>query len=186
MSDYRHLYVFVEGNDDERFFERILKDPLCIGCDSVDIIQHRKMKREKIDAFIKSINSMPCADYIYTEDLDKCTCFRKKKQKIGRGLANVDSAKIAIIKQEIEGWYLAGLTKETIKKLRMRTYGCTDELTKEHFCGLRPKRCFCELSLKIDMLERYSVPEARRRNKSFDYFWVKYCSGDRVREAPST
>jgi len=64
MSPYKLLFIFVEGNDDERFFNRILSPKLQEKYDTVMIIKYATMEKEKVNEFIKSIKAMG-AEYIY-------------------------------------------------------------------------------------------------------------------------
>ena len=58
MSPYKLLFIFVEGDDDERFFNRILSPKLQEKYDTVKIIRYATMKKEKVDNFIRSIKAM--------------------------------------------------------------------------------------------------------------------------------
>jgi len=64
MSTYKRLFICVEGNDDERFFNEIFIPKFKEKYDTVKIIRYATMKKEKVDNFIKSIKAMG-ADYIY-------------------------------------------------------------------------------------------------------------------------
>lgn len=67
MTSYKRLFIWVEGDDDERFFRNILKPKLHEKYDSVEIIKYATMKKEKVYNFVKSIQAMG-ADYIYVTD----------------------------------------------------------------------------------------------------------------------
>ena len=58
MPTYKLLFIWVEGDDDERFFNRILSPKFQEKYDTVKIIQYAKMKKEKVDNFIRSIKAM--------------------------------------------------------------------------------------------------------------------------------
>jgi hypothetical protein len=78
---YKTLYILVEGEDDKRFFGKIVI-PLFEGkYDLVKIWKYVQQKKEKISKFIKSIKGMS-ADYIYVSDIDLAPCVTVRKQDI--------------------------------------------------------------------------------------------------------
>jgi len=70
---YRRLYIWVEGEDDERFFKKIMEPKLQKKYDFVETRCYAAMKKEKIDNFLKSIKAMG-ADYIYVTDINNSPC----------------------------------------------------------------------------------------------------------------
>ena len=50
---YKSLYIWVEGEDDERFFEKIMKPKLQKKYNFIETIRYAKLKKEKIDNFLK-------------------------------------------------------------------------------------------------------------------------------------
>lgn len=54
---FKQLYIFVEGEDDKRFFDNIIKLELSDKYDSINIIKYAKMKKEKVNNFIISIKN---------------------------------------------------------------------------------------------------------------------------------
>ncbi|PNR88787.1 hypothetical protein X925_04970 [Petrotoga sp. 9T1HF07.CasAA.8.2] len=61
---YERLYILVEGDDDKRFFEKIIT-PLFEGkYDQVKVWKYAQQKKEKVSKFLKSIKGMN-ADYIF-------------------------------------------------------------------------------------------------------------------------
>lgn len=61
---YRRLFIWVEGEDDARFFEKIMEPKLQKKYDVVETIRYASLKKEKIDNFLKSIKAMG-AEYIF-------------------------------------------------------------------------------------------------------------------------
>ena len=74
--------------------------------------------------------------------------------------------------------YLAGLDENASKKVGIRkTIKTTDNITKEHFNQLIPKKMpRPEFMRKI--LENYDIGAAEGRNRSFGYFLNKWIDGD--------
>jgi len=105
---YKLLFVLIEGNDDERFFNRILKTKLEEKYSAVSFYKHANVQNKKISNFLRSIKAMD-ADYIYVEDIDSVPCVTAKKRKIQDKVDCLDGDKIMVVIREIESWYLAGL-----------------------------------------------------------------------------
>ncbi|PKP58265.1 MAG: hypothetical protein CVT88_07590 [Candidatus Altiarchaeales archaeon HGW-Altiarchaeales-1] len=68
MDDKKMLVIFVEGEDDKNFFEKIVTPKLEYKYE-VRIFEYARRKKEKISDFIRSIKSMN-GDYIYVSDFD--------------------------------------------------------------------------------------------------------------------
>jgi hypothetical protein len=170
------LYIWIEGDDDERFFKSILV-PLFKTTYHVVIVQQYAIKtKEWINNFIKSINSMN-AHYIFVADFDhnKNTCVTQKKSGILSLIQNLEENKIIIVKEEIESWYLAGLTDIEARHLKMnRLYYNTDKLTKEEFDQSIPRKFTSRIDFMIEVIKRFSIDTAKKQNNSFKYFMTKY------------
>ena len=131
------LFILVEGEDDVRFFGRIIK-PLLKGLyDSVEIVPYACTKREKVSRFIKSVRLMK-NDYIFVADIDNENSVRDKKQLLYSRYSEVDGRSIIIVVMEIESWYLAGLTDESTRHLGIQPLTGTDFVTKEEFNRIIP------------------------------------------------
>lgn len=61
---YDGLFILIEGDDDERFFNRIIRPMFDETYDSIFLWKYAQKKGEKIRNFLKSIDSME-AKYIY-------------------------------------------------------------------------------------------------------------------------
>lgn len=155
------MYVFIEGVDDERFFEWYFKE-------ECKFISYSKTKYDKIDKFIKSINSIPNADYIIIADGDGKTIEDKKKDIHG-DFPSADINKIYIVQYEIESWYLAGITPEGIVKFKIKPIRETNNITKEKFDSIIPRR-FSRVDYMKELLKIYNIEEARSRNITFKNF----------------
>ena len=73
MPTYKLLFIWVEGDDDERFFNRILSPKFQEKYDTVKIIKYAKLKKEKVDNFIKSIKAgrVPILQYFRNNGVPK-------------------------------------------------------------------------------------------------------------------
>lgn len=171
---YKRLFIWVEGNDDQRFFENLIVPILGKIYDLVEIIRYAQLKREKIQNFLKSIESMECCDYIYVVDINSSLCVTAKKQELKNKLGNINENRIIVVIKEIESWYLAGLDDASAQKLGFPRYNNTNHLIKEQFNISSEKKFIFRIDCMLEILKHFSVEMARRKNKSFDYFCKKY------------
>lgn len=118
---YRRLFIRVEGEDDRRFFKKILEPKLKNKYNFIETRCHAVLKKEKIDNFIKSIKAMG-ADYIFVIDINNSPCVSSKKQKLQDNLKNIDEDRIIVVIKEIESWYLSGLDDEGLQNFGIQNY----------------------------------------------------------------
>jgi hypothetical protein len=168
---YRQFYLFVEGDDDERFFTRIFFPRLRPIYQYVRPIQYAKLKRTKIDGLLASVSAMG-ADYLFVGDLDRLPCATAKKQHLLRGHPRLDPAQVLVVKAEIESWYCAGVGEEHPRfgKLDLARCAETSTVTKEGFARALQGR----LGAMLELLDAFDPETAARRNESFRYFARKY------------
>lgn len=173
---YTMLYVWVEGEKDLRFCEGVITPLLENKYDYVQILRLKKkeMKKEKVDSYLRSIISMG-ADYVLLGDIDDHPDEEDKKQELVRTYKKVDKRKIVVVVKEIESWYLAGLDKENSKKLRIPYLDNTDHITKEQFNNMRPSNFDSEIDFMVEIIKRFSIETAVKKNKSFKDFIERYC-----------
>ena len=169
----KRLFILVEGEDDVRFFGRIIK-PLFISLyDSVEIIPYACIKRTKIDNFLKSIRLMK-NDYIFVADIDTEQSVRDKKQVLYSHFSHIDGGSIIVVIKEIESWYYAGLTMESVQDLEAPNLALTDDLTKEDFNRLIPVKFDSRIDFMFEILKYFSIDTARKKNHSFRFFLERY------------
>jgi len=176
--DLKTLYVFVEGDDDERFFSAILLPRLREKYGGVKVIKYaqKPKKFEYLGKFIRSICSMR-ADYILVVDIDSSPCVTAKKQEVQGNLKNLSQDRILVVVKEIEGWYLAGLYKDSAKKLGLKEIPeNTNTLTKEDFNRLIPKKFDSRIDFVREILKNFSLEIAQNKNSSLRYCIEKYLS----------
>lgn len=168
---YRQFYLFVEGDDDERFFTRIFVPKLQSVYQYVKPVQYAKLKRTKIDGLLASVTAMG-ADYLFVGDLDRLPCATAKKGHLLKGHPRLDPERILVIKMEIESWYCAGVGEEHPRFGKLDLARCADTatITKEGFDRVLPRR----LEAMLELLEAFDPATAARRNASFCYFARKY------------
>ena len=173
MPTYKLLFIWVEGDDDERFFNKVLVPKFQEKYSGVKIIKYAAMRKKKVDNFIKSIKAMG-ADYIYLTDINNSPCITAKKEETHSKYKNIDNDKMIVVIKEIESWYLAGLNNETCKQLKIGNFANTDNVTKEKFNTLIPKKFTSRIDFMSEILKNFSIKIAKQKNKSFQYFVEKY------------
>ena len=173
MPSYKILYIWVEGDDDERFFNKILFPKFQKKYDAVRIIKYAMMKKEKVNSFVESIKSMG-ADYIYLTDINDSPCITAKKEETRSKHENIDNDQIIVVAEEIESWYLAGLDNKVCKQLKIDNFANTDNVAKEEFNVLIPKKFTSRIDFMSEILKNFSIEIAKQKNNSFQYLVEKY------------
>ena len=173
MHSYKLLFVWVEGNDDERFFNKVLLPKFQRKYDSIKVIKYAQMKKEKVSNFIKSINAMG-ADYLYFADINRAPSITAKKEEIEKEYPNIEKDKIVVVVMEIESWYLAGLDAKACKQLKIKDFPDTENVTKERFNALIPDKFASRIDFMMEILKNFSIEIAKQKNKSFRDFIEKH------------
>ena len=174
---YRQLFLFVEGDDDERFFRLVLEPLLRARWDQIHYVQFSQKRAKKVRAYLQSIERIEGASYLYVRDQDRLPCVTAAKEEVLWAYAHIDPQRIQIVQSEIESWYCAGI-REDHPELGTRTVAtCADtrEVTKEQFeqeiLGKRGPRA----AEMMAVLESFDLDRAARRNGSLRYFLEKAC-----------
>ena len=170
---YKRLYIWVEGDDDIRFFERIAKPLLREKYDCVEIRPYAKMTVKSRNNYLKGIKGMG-ADYIYVADVGSAPCVRAKKGEIRSILREIDENRVLVVIKVIESWYLAGLSSRDVKKLRIPPFKNTNDITKRQFNDIVPNKFDSRIDFMVEILKRFSVEIAKQKNLSFRYFIGKH------------
>ena len=166
---YKRLFIWVEGPDDKRFFDELIKPIFEKKYNLVEVREYAELKREKIDNFLRSIKAMN-ADYFYVTDINQAPCITAKKEKVRGKFKNLDEDRIIVVIKEIESWYLAGLDDANSRKFRISSFRKTDGITKEQFNVLIPKNFDSRIDFMFEILKCFSTEIAKQKNKSFRYF----------------
>ena len=170
---YERLYILVEGDDDKRFFDAIIKPVFEKQYDSVAVWKYAQKKNSKVSSFLKSIKGMN-ANNIFVSDINLAPCVTAKKQDIQDKFNELDKDRIIIVKREIESWYLAGLDDATAGRFSISHQGSTDNATKEQFNDLIPKKFDSRIDFMQEILKCFSIETGKQKNTSFRYFFKKH------------
>jgi hypothetical protein len=172
------LFIWIEGADDRRFFEAIIKPKLKSKYIDIRLIEYSRKKSTFTENFIRTIESMG-ADYIYVTDIDRSPCITAKKERVKKEINNIDIGKIVIVIKEIESWYFAGLTAKALQSLGIEDYhkfATTNELQKEAFNKNIPKKFNSRIDFMQEVLKLFQLETVtnNQTNYSLCYFIQKY------------
>lgn len=172
------LYILLEGNDDERFFDRVLSPHFRALGYKVYLWKYACEKRRTTIQFLKFLKARGY-DFIFVRDIDNSPSIEAKMEELVRSFEGLTRERIAVVVMEIESWYLAGAEEGVLKR-----YGIchlhiqnTDSLTKEEFNRLVPRR-LSKVVFMHEILKRYRMARARERNRSFRHFTDRWLGWD--------
>jgi len=155
----KRLFILVEGEDDVRFFGRIVKPRFVHRYDSVEIIPYACIKREKVSRFLKSVTQMG-NDYIFVADIDTERSVRDKKQILYYRFTDILGRSIVIVIAEIESGYYSGIPPESARAFGVVTPESTETLTKEDFNRIMPPKFDSRIDFMFEILKTFSVETA--------------------------
>ncbi len=173
----KELFVWVEGDSDQRFFEEIIEPLLSDRYASVHKGQYAQQPDNYTSRKLHEVTrSHTILDYLWLADLDpgKFPCVTAKKNALTCQHPLLDPDRIAVVAPEIEAWYLAGLDSAACEALSIPEYQDTSSVTKEDFSRLMPSTYRSEIAFRMDVLDEFSVEVAKRKNASFAYFCKKH------------
>jgi hypothetical protein len=168
------LYVFLEGSDDDRFFEVVVRPLLVRRYVHLQKIQYSGLTKRAVNGLIKTAKSSG-AEYLYLRDINSAPCVNEKKQLEISRITELQSERIVIVRAEIESWYYAGLDSTDCRQLRIPDRPSTEDLTKEDFDKVVRKHFKSRIEAMLIMLDRFKTDVASDRNKSFRYLLERHC-----------
>jgi hypothetical protein len=175
----KRLFILVEGEDDVRFFGRIIKPLFISRYESIEIIAYASIKRVKVNNFLKSVREMN-NDYIFVADIDSERSVRDKKQILYFHFNNISGHRIVIVIKEIESWYYAGLSATAAQDLGVSVLTGTDDLFKEDFNQIMPRYFDSRIDFMFEILKSFSLETAVLKNRSFKFFVERYHLADTI------
>lgn len=169
---YRRLILFVEGATDEEFMRGTLMPELAGRYDHVHIARYSALKREKVNAFLRSARSAGW-EYLFFADLNSAPCVTARKEALTTVHSHLEAERVAIVVPEIEAWYVAGIPQEMMPATLPTD---TRLVTKEVFQSGVPNHYLSPFEFMIEMLKHWSTEAGVANNESLGYVWRKYCS----------
>ena len=171
--EYERLYLFLEGDDDERFFEQILFPMFKDLYSDVRIWKYSKKTNNQRKRFIDTINKIGNWDYLCFRDINSAKCITQKKEKISDKFNRIIPEKIFIVIEEIESWYLAGITNDFLRSINSKPLDRSrNNITKEYFTSLIPNDML-RINFLQKILKNYEIDLAIKNNKSLAYLFMK-------------
>ena len=170
------MNIFIEGDDDLDFFDKILK-PYFNSKFRISYIKYQKMKIHSRSHII-SICEKRNQEYYFFRDIDNAPCVTEKKNTIMKEIkgcnGQIDLNRIIIVIKRIESWYLAGLDEKAKNIIGIRKkIELTENISKSYFENLIPKN-ITRTEFLIEILNNYNLSTAKKNNKSFRYFFKKF------------
>jgi hypothetical protein len=171
---YRRVDVLLEGRDDRRFFDAVIRPILQKRYDDVRTWEYAGKSIERRISYLCSIQAMGNADYLFWSDLDTAPCITQRKRcLVNSHKGMINASRTIIVMREIESWYLAGMDDRVCRKLGVRVLRRTDRVTKEQFASLMPRRFNSVVEFMTDILRCFRIETAKRKNRSFCYLMDK-------------
>ena len=140
--DFKQLFIFVEGSDDERFISQVIVPRIQEKYNHIKFIKFIKyatMAKVAVESFVKTCKQKEAYDYLFVCDMDArgdkslCVTSRKSKEQNKYGHNFLETNKIVVVKEEIESWYLAGISIEQATRFKIKLVTDTTFTTKEDF-----------------------------------------------------
>jgi hypothetical protein len=174
---YRRLFLFLEGDDDERFFRAVLIPLLRRRYEDIRPVQVSQLTKEKIANWLRSVEGMR-ADYLYVRDLDRHPCVTAAKDALREAHPRLAPDRIQIVKAEIESWYCAGIGPGRLAGSEIATCLETESVTKERFEAVIPGGRVNRIPSLAEILEGFDLEAAARRNSSLRRFLRKHLAAE--------
>jgi hypothetical protein len=169
------IYVFIEGDKDERFFSALIRPLLEERYTTIVQWKYAQSSKNEVMKALRNVRDRK-ADCLFWRDIDTCPCVTARKENLLSAFKKrVAPSSVVVVVKEIESWYLAGLNDESRQELGIPTnrHRHTDDLTKEQFEGLMPAKFDSITDFMNEILNRFSTDTARTRNRSFCYLMDK-------------
>jgi hypothetical protein len=180
--DFNILFIFVEGDDDERFVKKVIEPLIKQNYSVIKFIKYEKSIKKEIIDQLNTIRNKDIYDYLFFCDFDShgdanfCTTTRKIKEfeKYNQVL---ELEKIVVVKEVIESWYLAIADVSILNQFKLPIENNTEIIDKQIFNRkISEEYPGYRTYIKIELLKKFSIENGIKRNKSFEYFINKFTS----------
>ena len=173
------VHVLLEGDDDERFFHAVLRPQLAKTHGAIKTYQYAQRSKKEIEKYVHNLHATN-QPYVVLADFDpKSVCYSGRKDILRGRVHPARLVNMAIVKTEIESWYLAGMGRRECESLQIPYHPNTEPISKNEFeqmrrrsgSGAMPRSEFMKR-----MLDAFDAKRAKRQNTSFGYVWDKFVS----------
>jgi hypothetical protein len=163
-------YIFVEGDSDYLFMERVICPVKQVSFNIYDYAQ-KIGKAKKIISMIQRSNGK----YVFTHDSDGRPDVNHLKLKLKRRFCLNNTDNISIVVLEIESWLIAGMTPESriaLKgdSLKLSQWRRPETINKEAFATIAAKNRLNKLAFEQRCLDSFDYDSAITRSESFREF----------------
>jgi hypothetical protein len=165
------LIVFIEGDDDKRFFEAVIKPLLDSRYRLVRLIKWSQMHKRDVETLVEQANTKGNR-YVFVGDINSELCVTAKKRSLMDVYPFLHSSSIFVVKREIESWYLAGAPSNLYSSSNVST----ENVAKGELQRACPQRFDSLIDYKRELLRCFEFGRAKQRNRTFCRFIVRYCS----------
>ncbi len=165
------ILIYVEGDWDKLFAERILK-PLFLRKNSSDIVSiqtYRELPKAKVNPVVKIFENKGLWTFLADHDKHKTSCKLELREELKKIYSLPSIQNICLVVREIEDWYSWGITNKTAERYSIQDWYEGKPLGKDFF--KRPGES--EIDFRIKILKEFSVKSAVKCD-SFRYFMQKY------------
>lgn len=165
------ILIYVEGDWDKLFAERILK-PLFERKSRNDIIsiqKYREIPKANVTNVVKIFDNKGLWVFLADHDKHKSTCKLTLREELKKIYSLPSIQNICLAVREIEDWYSIGITPQAAERLAIPDWHEGKLLGKDFF----KKHWNSEIDLRIEILKDFSKEEAMKCD-SFRYFIEKY------------
>ena len=125
------LYVLLEGGDDKRFFDKVFRTKFSKF--RIKIYLYAARSKESNKKYIENLRRNSWKYIVFADSDSSDACIGKSKQRLKHKIPNTDESRTAIVRTEIESWYMAGIGHASARKLDCMFQSSTDDMTKEAF-----------------------------------------------------
>jgi hypothetical protein len=165
------VVFFIEGPDDERFIEQVIKPILTT--ENVNTHTYSKQPDQSVNQAIAGFQGMYRELYLlrdYDEGNQKCQCISERKNFVKNKFKNIRKDQIIIAIDEIEAWYLAGIDAESASDLGIDLFTHTNNVNKCDFVSKLEKSEYTyKKNFQMEIIKKFSIDTAREKNDSFQY-----------------
>lgn len=171
------VHVLLEGPDDERFFLSVLRPELAKTYSTIRTYLYAQRSKKDMEKYFKTLHGSK-QDYVVLADFDVGgSCYGGIKLALRKKMPRADLGRIAVVKTEIESWYLAGMGRAECGRLRIPYRPNTEPVSKEEFEQMRGRaEPMPRAEFMSSMLAAFDAERAERQNASFGYVWGRFVS----------
>ena len=169
------LRILLEGNDDQRFIDNVIRPYISkIKPSMILTIKYAEERKVDVDKTIQKLDAKN-HKYILLGDYDSSDdCITLKKEDLIDDFNHLNKDVIFIVKDEIESWFLAGMNTDLEIFAEFNVPDDTEGITKEMFNDMLDNSRFdSRIDLMKEISKSYDFDLATKRNNSFKYFIEK-------------